>query len=63
MTITGIPPSLRRRVLAEARSQCAYCHSLTDITGAHPVLDLGLGVIERGGLNSNASLAADPDWT
>ena len=39
MTNTGIPPSLRRCVLAEARSQCAYCHSLTDITGAHPVLD------------------------
>jgi hypothetical protein len=39
MTETSIPASLRRRVLAEARGQCAYCHSLTAITGAKSVID------------------------
>jgi hypothetical protein len=39
MTKTSIPASLRRRVLADARQQCAYCHSLTAITGAKPVID------------------------
>jgi len=39
MTRSAIPPALRRCVLAEARSQCAYCHSLTAITGAKPVVD------------------------
>ena len=39
MSDFSIPPSLRRRVLADARTQCAYCHSLTSITGAKPVID------------------------
>jgi hypothetical protein len=30
---------LRQRVVAESRNQCAYCHTLTSITGARLVLD------------------------
>jgi hypothetical protein len=32
MTRTHIPRSLRQRVVAEFRSQCAYCHTLTSVT-------------------------------
>ena len=39
MTKTRIPRSLQRRVAAESRNQCAYCHTLTSITGARPVID------------------------
>ena len=39
MTGTRIPAPLRRRVLAEFRSRCAYCHALTSITGARLVID------------------------
>lgn len=39
MTNASIPPSLRRRVLAESWNQCAYCHSLPAVTGAKPVID------------------------
>jgi hypothetical protein len=39
VTKTRIPRSLRRRVLSEWRNQCAYCHTLTSITGARPVID------------------------
>jgi 5-methylcytosine-specific restriction endonuclease McrA len=39
MTRRHIPRSLRRRVLAESRNQCAYCHTLTAITGARLVID------------------------
>ncbi len=39
MSKAHIPRSLRRRVVAESRNQCAYCHSLTLITGARPVID------------------------
>jgi 5-methylcytosine-specific restriction endonuclease McrA len=30
---------LRQRVAAESRNQCAYCHTLTSITGARLVID------------------------
>jgi HNH endonuclease len=39
MTRRRIPRSLRQRVLAASRNQCAYCHALTAITGARPVID------------------------
>ena len=39
MTKTRIPRSMRRRVMAEFRNQCAYCHTPTPITGAHLVID------------------------
>jgi len=39
MTRRRIPRSLRQRVLAESRYQCAYCHTLTAITGARLVID------------------------
>ena len=39
MTRRRIPRSLRQRVVAESRNQCAYCHTLTAITGAHLVID------------------------
>lgn len=39
MTRTRIPRSLRQRVMAEWRNQCAYCHTQTSITGARPVMD------------------------
>jgi len=39
MTHPSIPPALRRRISAEARNRCAYCHSFTEITGAKPVID------------------------
>jgi 5-methylcytosine-specific restriction endonuclease McrA len=39
MTRRRIPQSLRQRVVAESRNQCAYCHTLTSITGARLVLD------------------------
>jgi len=39
MTKTRIPRSLRQRVAAEFRNQCAYCHTLTSITGARLVID------------------------
>jgi len=34
-----ISRSLRQRVLAEFRNRCAYCHTLTAITGARLVID------------------------
>ena len=39
MTRRRIPRSLRQRVIAESRNQCAYCHTLTAITGARLVID------------------------
>ena len=39
MTKRPIPRSLRRQLLADSRSQCAYCHTLTAITGARLVID------------------------
>lgn len=39
MTRRRIPRSLRQRVIAESRNQCAYCHTLTTITGARLVID------------------------
>ena len=39
MTKAHIPRSLRQRVVAEFRNRCAYCHTLTAITGAHLVID------------------------
>jgi hypothetical protein len=39
MTRKRIPRALRQRVVAESRNQCAYCHALTSITGARPVID------------------------
>ncbi len=39
MTRTRISRSLRQRVVAEFRDQCAYCHTLTSITGARLVID------------------------
>ena len=49
-----IPRSLRQRIVAESCNRCAYCHSLTSVTGARPVLDHiipevagGLGVWEN----------------
>jgi len=39
MTRTRISRSLRQRVVAEFRNQCAYCHTLTSITGARLVID------------------------
>jgi hypothetical protein len=34
-----IARSLRQRVVAESEDRCAYCHTLTAITGARPVID------------------------
>ena len=34
-----VPRSLRRRLVVEWGGQCAYCHTLTAITGARPVVD------------------------
>ncbi len=39
MTRARVPQSLRQRVLAESRNQCAYCHALISITGVRPVID------------------------
>jgi HNH endonuclease len=39
MTRRRIPRSLRQRVVAESRNRCAYCHTLTAITGARLVID------------------------
>jgi hypothetical protein len=39
MTRRHIPWSLRQRVVVESRNQCAYCHTLTSITGARLVID------------------------
>lgn len=39
MTKTHILRALRQRVIAEYRSQCAYCHTPTAITGARLVID------------------------
>jgi hypothetical protein len=39
MTRRRIPRSLRQRVIAESRNQCAYCHTPTAITGARLVID------------------------
>lgn len=39
MTRASIPRLLRRRLLVEARGRCAYCHTLTAITGARLVVD------------------------
>lgn len=39
MTKTRIPRSLRQRVVAEFRNRCAYCHTLTSVTGARLVID------------------------
>lgn len=39
MTKRRIPRSLRRHVIAESRNRCAYCHSLTAITGTRLVID------------------------
>ncbi|MBC8446802.1 MAG: HNH endonuclease [Chloroflexi bacterium] len=39
MISTRIPRSLRQRVVAASRNQCAYCHTLTSITGARLVVD------------------------
>lgn len=39
MTTRRISRSLRQRVVAQSRSQCAYCHTLIAVTGARPVLD------------------------
>jgi len=39
MTRTPIPRSLRQRVVAEFRNQCAYGHTLTSVTGARLVID------------------------
>ena len=39
MTRTRAPRSLRQRVVAEFRNRCAYCHTLTSVTGARLVID------------------------
>ena len=39
MTRRRIPRALRQRVIAACRNQCAYCHTLTAITGARLVID------------------------
>lgn len=39
MTRRRIPRSLRQRVIDASRNQCMYCHTLTSVTGARPVLD------------------------
>jgi HNH endonuclease len=39
MTRQRLPRSLRQRMVAESRNQCAYCHTLTSITGARLVID------------------------
>lgn len=39
MTRTRIPRSLRRRVAAEFHNRCAYCHTLTSVTGMRLVID------------------------
>ena len=39
MTKRSIPRALRRRLLVDARGRCAYCRTLTSITGARLVID------------------------
>jgi hypothetical protein len=39
MTRKSIPRELRRRVQTDAGGRCAYCHTLTSITGARLVVD------------------------
>ena len=39
MSPRRIPRSLRQRVVAVSEERCAYCHTLTAITGARPVID------------------------
>jgi len=39
MTRSRISLSLRRRIVAESGGRCAYCHTLTAITGARFVID------------------------
>jgi hypothetical protein len=39
MTRRRLPRSLRQRLVAASRNQCAYCHTLTSITGARLVID------------------------
>jgi hypothetical protein len=39
MTKAHISRSLRQRVAAEFRNRCAYCHTLTAVTGARLVID------------------------
>ena len=39
MTRRRIPRALRQRLVAESRNRCAYCHTLTAITGARLVID------------------------
>ncbi len=39
MTGAYIPPFLRQQVMADFGRQCAYCHTLTAITGARLVVD------------------------
>lgn len=39
MTRSRIPQPLRRRILADSSGRCAYCHTLTAITGARFVID------------------------
>jgi hypothetical protein len=39
MTRRRLSRSLRQRVIADFRNQCAYCHTLTAITGARLVID------------------------
>jgi hypothetical protein len=39
MAKVRIPTPLRRRIIAEADGRCAYCHTLTAITGARFVID------------------------
>jgi len=38
MTSRRIPRSLRQRLVAESRNRCAYCYTLTAITGARLVI-------------------------
>jgi len=39
MTKTRLRAALRRQVAADFRNRCAYCHTLTAITGARLVID------------------------
>ena len=34
-----IPRSLRGRIIVEFQNRCAYCHTLTSITGTRLVID------------------------
>jgi hypothetical protein len=48
MTKRSISRELRRRLLADARGRCAYCHTLVSISGARLVVDHVVAVAAGG---------------